>query len=271
MTHDHDQLPQSEASSPTSEPTLQTPRGKKRTLKDLSVEKMTTSRKMPRTEAQKSGDNEKKAECSVCHTPRSNDQRGSVCVTCMQSFRKLTGHQNVSKCKHDTELMQKVVSSSKSLREEKPGQRSRATADRQKLSTAKVLENLSDSEAYFHFDFKENVRYPMSKEETGDEWRAQNKLSLTVFGCTVHTPGRRNTHFLLVSEVLDHDSQMACLLLTYVLEAVQARSAYKWDKVRMLHLVCDCGPHFRSRESYAFFLAEVPKRWNINALWLSIF
>ena len=147
----------------------------------------------------------------------------------------------------------------------------RATADRQKLSTAKVLENLSDSEAYFHFDFKENVRYPMSKEETGDEWRAQNKLSLTVFGCTVHTPGRRNTHFLLVSEVLDHDSQMACLLLTYVLEAVQARSAYKWDKVRMLHLVCDCGPHFRSRESYAFFLAEVPKRWNINALWLSIF
>ena len=127
MTHDHDQLPQSEASSPTSEPTLQTPRGKKRTLKDLSVEKMTTSRKMPRTEAQKSGDNEKKAECSVCHTPRSNDQRGSVCVTCLQSFRKLTGHQNVSKCKHDTELMQKVVSSSKSLREQKPGQRSRET------------------------------------------------------------------------------------------------------------------------------------------------
>lgn len=24
--------------------------------------------------------------------------------------------------------------------------------------------------------FKENARYPMSKEETGDEWHAQNKL-----------------------------------------------------------------------------------------------
>ena len=51
----------------------------------------------------------------------------------------------------------------------------------------------------------------MSKEETGDEWHAQNKLSLTVFGCTVHTPGRKDMHFLLVTEVLDHDSQIAKL------------------------------------------------------------
>lgn len=147
----------------------------------------------------------------------------------------------------------------------------RTTADRQKASTDKVLKNLTDSEAYFHFDFKENVRYPMSQEETGDEWHAQNKLSLTVFGCTVHTPGRKNTHFLLVSDVLDHDSQMAILLLTHILEIVRTKPAYKWEKVQMLHLVCDCGPHFRSRESYAFFLAALPTRWKVNVPLLQMF
>ena len=141
----------------------------------------------------------------------------------------------------------------------------RTTADRQSHSTQQVLEQLADSEAYFHFDFKENVRYPMSREETGEEWHAQNKLSLTVFGCTVYTPGRRNCNFLLVSEVLDHDSQMAKLLLTQILLTVQNRPTFQWEKVQMVHLVCDCGPHFRSGESYAFLLHDLPKQWNVDA------
>ena len=99
----------------------------------------------------------------------------------------------------------------------------------------------------------------MAKEETGDEWHAQNKLSLTVFGCTVYTPGRRNFNFLLISEVLDHDSQMARLLLSRILAIVREKPPYEWNKVRRLHLVCDCGPHFRSRESYAFYLHDLPK------------
>ena len=99
----------------------------------------------------------------------------------------------------------------------------------------------------------------MAKEETGDEWHAQNKLSLTVFGCTVYTPGRRNFNFLLISEVLDHDSQMARLLLSRILAIVREKPPYEWNKVRRLQLVCDCGPHFRSRESYAFYLHDLPK------------
>lgn len=141
----------------------------------------------------------------------------------------------------------------------------RTSADRQSNSTKTLLDNLSDTEAYLHFDFKENVRYPMSQEETGDEWHAQNKLSLTVFGCTVHAPGRRNTHFLLVTDVLDHDSQIAKLMLTKILETVKTKPAYGWEKVKKLHLVADCGPHFRSRESYAFFLHDLPKQWKVNA------
>ena len=140
----------------------------------------------------------------------------------------------------------------------------RTTAARQQNFVTELLQDLSDSEACLHFDFKENVRYPMSKEETGDEWHAQNKLSLTVFGCIVHAPGRRNTHFLLVSEVLDHDSQIARLLLTQILDTITAKEAYQWNKVKTLHLICDCGPHFRSRESYAFFLHDLPRNLKVN-------
>ncbi len=146
----------------------------------------------------------------------------------------------------------------------------RTTSNRQKASAQRILDHLRDTEAYMHFDFKENVRYPMSKEETGDEWHAQNKLSLTVFGCNVHTPGRKDMNFLLVSEVLDHDSQMARMLVTKILEIVQSKAAYQWSQVKTLHLVCDCGPHFRSREGYAFFLHDLPKIWNVNATFPAI-
>ena len=145
------------------------------------------------------------------------------------------------------------------------------SADRQREFSTNLLNNLPPTEAYMHFDFKENVRYPMAKEETGDEWHAQNKLSLTVFGCTVYTPGRANMNFLLVSEVLDHDSQMARLLLSHVINVVKTRPAYEWNKVQKLHLVCDCGPHFRSRESYAFYLHDLPKDLQLPASWPSSF
>ena len=37
-------------------------------------------------------------------------------------------------------------------------------------------------------DFKENVKYPMSPKETSEDWHAQNKLSLTVFGANALAP-----------------------------------------------------------------------------------
>lgn len=137
------------------------------------------------------------------------------------------------------------------------------SAERQREFSKELLLNLPNNEAYLHFDFKENVRYPMAKEETGAEFHAQNKLSITVFGCTVYAPGRRNFNFLLLSEVLDHDSQMAKLLLSRILEVVRGKPEYEWSKVRRLHLVCDCGPHFRSRESYAFYLHDLPKELKV--------
>lgn len=140
------------------------------------------------------------------------------------------------------------------------------SAEQQREFAKELLAKLPANEAYMHFDFKENVRYPMAKEETGAEFHAQNKLSITVFGCTVYTPGRQNFNFLLLSEVLDHDSQMAKLLMLRILEVVRGKPEYEWSKVKRLHLVCDCGPHFRSRESYAFYLRDLPQD-KVAAAW----
>ena len=42
--------------------------------------------------------------------------------------------------------------------------------------------------ALVQMDFKENVKYPMSPKETSEDWHAQNKLSLTVFGANAIVP-----------------------------------------------------------------------------------
>lgn len=72
-----------------------------------------------------------------------------------------------------------------------------------------------------HTDFKENVKYPLSPEETGEERHAQNKLSLTVSGANVLVPtdgdGQLGPFVLIVTEVLDHDAQAACMTTNTVL------------------------------------------------------
>ena len=72
-------------------------------------------------------------------------------------------------------------------------------------------------------------------------------------------------NFLLLTDVLDHDLQMARLLLTEILSIITAQAGCEWDKVEMLHLVCDCGPHFRSREAFAFFLHDLVEDFGVSS------
>ena len=48
-------------------------------------------------------------------------------------------------------------------------------------------------------------------------WHAQNKLSLTVFRAYAVAPGKAGykveIYILIISEILDHDAQIACMLL----------------------------------------------------------
>ena len=97
---------------------VQTPPPKKRTLKEMACEVNSTEKKRARTWGQKCGDNEKRSECQLCKAPRSENQRGGVCNSCLKAFRKLTGHQNMSKCKDDKDLLKKVLAQSKTCRGE---------------------------------------------------------------------------------------------------------------------------------------------------------
>ncbi|CAJ1392143.1 unnamed protein product [Effrenium voratum] len=114
-------------------------------------------------------------------------------------------------------------------------------------------ESLPASAVLLQMDFKENVRYPLSAQETGDEWHAQNKLSLTVFGVFARVPTRTGTHvdvyLLLVSEVLDHDAQAANMLVNEAIALLRRHPGTHWPAVKKLILASDVGPHFRSYEN----------------------
>ena len=79
---------------------------------------------------------------------------------------------------------------------------------------------------------------PPGREETSEEWHAQNKLSLTVYGASVLAPAKAGGHvelyLLLVSEVLDHDAQVANMLLNQVLVLVRDHPRVNWPALRKL-------------------------------------
>lgn len=62
------------------------------------------------------------------------------------------------------------------------------SARRQAEFVATCRANLPPGLALLQVDFKENVKYPMGPDETSEEWHAQNKLSLTVFGANAIVP-----------------------------------------------------------------------------------
>ena len=116
--------------------------------------------------------------------------------------------------------------------------------------------------ALLQMDYKENVRYPLSPEETSEEWHAQNKLSLTVFGANAIVPkiggGHIEFFILLTSDILDHDAQAANMSTNTILHELRQHPAVDWDSVSHLIIVADCGPHFRSKENAAHFLYTLP-------------
>lgn len=92
-------------------------------------------------------------------------------------------------------------------------------------------------------------------------WHAQNKLSLTVWGAYVVLPGQSGSvvhlYILIMTEVLDHDAQIACMLLNKTIGIAKSHPGVDWSRVQRLHLASDCGPHFRSYENAAHFLSTL--------------
>ena len=142
------------------------------------------------------------------------------------------------------------------------------SARRQSQFAHKLREELPKGFALLQMDFKENVKYPLSPSETSEEWHAQNKLSLTVFGANALVPkvggGQLEFFVLLVSDILDHDAQAANMSTNTVLAELRKHKQVDWKAVTHLVIVTDCGPHFRSKENAAHFCVTLPKVLNIS-------
>ena len=79
------------------------------------------------------------------------------------------------------------------------------SARRQSQFAHKLREELPKGFALLQMDFKENIKYPLNPSEISEEWHAQNKLSLTVFGANALVPkvggGQLEFFVLLVSDI----------------------------------------------------------------------
>lgn len=139
---------------------------------------------------------------------------------------------------------------------------------RQSNYVASLRQNMPQHTAMLQTDFKENVKYPLGPDETSEEWHAQNKLSLTVFGANVVVPKHGGGHVemfvLMVTDILDHDAQAACMMTNMVIGAVRGHPDVDWNMVQKLVVVADCGPHFRSRENVAHYCVTMPTQLQIS-------
>lgn len=148
------------------------------------------------------------------------------------------------------------------------------SAKRQGDHLASLRNNPAVGVAILQTDFKENVKYPLGPDETGEEWHAQNKLSLTVFGANALVPARAGGHIeffvLVVTDVLDHDAQAANMLTNTVLARIRTHPAVDWPSVKNLVIVADCGPHFRSKENVAHYCVTLPLKlqMSVEVCWL---
>ena len=95
-----------------------------------------------------------------------------------------------------------------------------------------------------------------------------------MYGASILAPAKSGGHIelyiLLISEILDHDAQIANMLLNRVLDLVRRHPAVNWSTVRTAWLVSDCGPHFRSYESMAHYQYTLVKalQMKIHVLYL---
>ena len=82
--------------------------------------------------------------------------------------------------------------------------------------------------------------------------------------------GHAEIFVLVVTDVLDHDAQAACMMTNTVIAQLRQDPEVHWEAVERLIVVADCGPHFRSYENVAHYCVTLPKalRIPVEVCWL---
>ena len=145
--------------------------------------------------------------------------------------------------------------------------RHRNAKDLQHKALTALLESPPLGTAVLLSDWKELETLPQCWKATGDQFFAQARHEVSVWGAllvehdassTVEKPQLLQTYMLFVSKVLDHTALRTNQLVRLALE--NSKSSKPWER---LCVVSACGPHYRSLESIAHHLVTLRKLYSI--------
>ncbi|CAJ1447063.1 unnamed protein product [Effrenium voratum] len=127
-------------------------------------------------------------------------------------------------------------------------------AQRQAQSVQRDLEALSEEQVLLWSDYKQNLSLPQANVQTGDMFYGTSRMELTCWGCLLfqRKGGVLNKkHIVILSSIIEHSSLVSNLLC---LEAAKHFDA--WEKVKEVLAWSDCGPHYKSYDHIAGWLAD---------------
>lgn len=106
-------------------------------------------------------------------------------------------------------------------------------------------------------DFKELFTLPVRSTQTGEEFFANARIEISIFGSVVSERRRDGTvewtRVLILSDILDHTS---CRASQCIDQALRQRRGT--NPVDTIHLLSDAGPHFRSYEALHHYCCVLP-------------
>ena len=143
----------------------------------------------------------------------------------------------------------------------------RSCKEHQHEALTQLMESPPFGHAVLVSDWKEQETIPQSWCETGDMFFATARMECSVFGAmlvehaansTQERPVLITTYFVVCSSILDHTTLRTCQLLRLVLS--KKKSPRPWTA---LHLISDCGPHYRSLEALGHALVTLHQNLEI--------
>ena len=126
----------------------------------------------------------------------------------------------------------------------------RSANDHQKGVLRRVHEQPEPGHVAALSDFREQFTLPLRAVATGEEYYANARFEISIFGSVVTERAAEGsddvltTHVLILSPILDHTAARACQCVSLALEKRRGS-----DRLEVLDLVSDAGPHFRSYEN----------------------
>ena len=143
----------------------------------------------------------------------------------------------------------------------------RSCKDHQHEALTQLMDNPPLGHAVLVSDWKEQETIPQSWCQTGDQFFANARMECSIFGAQLieHAANSRHdrpvllrNYFVVISSIIDHITLRTCQLLRLVLSKKQ--SPKPWTH---LHLISDCGPHYRSMEALAHGLVTLCQELSI--------